>query len=92
MNNVIKQLWYGNICPQTDCRLNTTEIKQLSDTLVKYRKNLILSMNEEQSEIFDKLDACLAKYITITEEAVFSYGFKLGMRISSEAHEAPLEK
>ena len=49
-------------------------------------------MNEEQSEIFDKLDACLAKYITITEEAVFSYGFKLGMRISSEAHEAPLEK
>ena len=92
MNSITREFWYGNILPQNDCRPKTDEMKQLSDLIIKNRNDLILSMNKEQMAIFDKLDACLAEYATITEETIFAYGFKLGIRMASEAHEERFEK
>ena len=85
MNSVIQELWYGSIIPQNDCRPQNDQIKHLSDLIVKNRNELIFSLNEEQSKLFDKLDACLAEYVTAHEEAIFSYAFKLGMRMAAEA-------
>ena len=30
MNNIIKELWHGNIVPQSDSRNNSPEMKQLA--------------------------------------------------------------
>ena len=92
MNSVIKELWYGSIIPQNDCRPQNDQIKHLSDLIIKNRNELIFSLNEEQSEIFDKLDACLAEYVTAHEEAIFSYAFKLGMRMAAQAFEKDFSK
>ena len=92
MNSVIQELWYGSIIPQNDCRPQNDQIKHLSDLIVKNRNELIFSLNKEQSEIFDNLDTCLAEYVTAHEEAIFSYAFKLGMRMAAEAFGESLDK
>ena len=92
MNSVIQELWYGSIIPQNDCRPQNDQIKHLSDLIVKNRNELIFSLNEEQSKLFDKLDACLGEYVTAHEEAIFSYAFKLGMRMAAEAFDESFDK
>lgn len=29
MNSILEELWYGNVCPNTECRENTKEAKKL---------------------------------------------------------------
>ena len=43
MKSVLEELFYGNLCPNTDCRSNTKETKELMgyiadhhDTLIQY--------------------------------------------------------
>ena len=85
MDNIIREFWYGNVIPHRDCRPQTPEAQQLTELIVRNRQELIMNMNDQQREIFDKLDSCWTEYVTITEEAIFSYAFKLGMRMADEA-------
>ena len=91
MSKILQDFWYGNVIPQNGCRLKGPKIKELSDLIVRNRNELIFTMSDEQAEIFDKLDACLVEYVTISEEAIFSYAFKLGMRMATEAFREDLE-
>ena len=29
MNSILEELWYGNVCPNTECRETTKEAKKL---------------------------------------------------------------
>ena len=87
MESIMKELWYGNIIPQNDCRPQTEEFKELSELILRHKRDLTLGLNDRQLEIFDKLDACWAEYISLSEEAIFSYAFKLAMRLMTEAFE-----
>ncbi len=85
MNNVTREFWYGNIIPHSDCRPQTPEAQQLTELIVRNRQELITSMNDQQIEAFDKLDACWTEYVTMNEEAIFAYAFKLGIRMATES-------
>ena len=85
MDNVTREFWYGNLIPHSDCRPQTPEAQQLTELIVRNRQELITSMNDQQIETFDKLDACWTEYVTMTEEAIFSYAFKLGIRMATES-------
>ena len=85
MNNVTREFWYGNLIPHSDCRLQTPEAQQLTELIVRNRQELITSLNDQQIETFDKLDDCWTEYVTMTEEAIFAYAFKLGIRIATES-------
>ena len=84
MRSILQELWHGNICPQTDSRSNSPEIKQLMEYMARHHDDLLKAMTDEQPEIFEKFDDCWSEYASYAEEAIFTYAFKLGMQIAIE--------
>ena len=84
MNSVIRELWHGNIVPQDDSRNNSPEMKQLMEYIARHHDDLLKAMTDEQKEIFEKFDACWSEYSSLVEEAIFEYGFRLGLRMAIE--------
>lgn len=82
--NVIKELWHGNIVPQTDSRNNSPEMKELMEYMARHHDDLLKTLNDEQKEIFEKFDDCWSEYSSYAEEAIFTYAFKLGAHIIYE--------
>ena len=85
MRSVLEELFYGNICPNTDCRSHYKETKQLMGYIADHHDNLLSTLNEKQKEILEKFDDCYNELTDINEREIFIYAFKLGMRISIEA-------
>ena len=85
MESIIKELWHGNIIPQEDSRTNSKEMKELLGYMARHHEDLEKSSKEEQKEIFDKFHDCWSEYMSLAEAAIFTYAFKLGMRIATEA-------
>lgn len=85
MKNLIKELWYGNIIPQEAIQTNTKEMKELLVYIARHHEDLEKSFTDEQRIIFEKFHECWSEYASYSEEAIFEYGFKLGMQIAIEA-------
>ena len=49
-----------------------------------HHDTLLSTLNEQQKEIFEKLDDYWSEYTGYAEEAIFTYAFKLGMQIAIE--------
>ena len=81
MRSILEELFYGNICPNTDCRSNDKETKQLMGYIADHHDNLLSTLNEQQKEILEKFDDCYNELIDINEREIFSYAFKLGARL-----------
>ena len=84
MRSIIEELFYGNICPNTDCRSRDKETKQLMGYIADHHDNLLSTLNEQQKELLEKFDDCYNELTDINEREIFSYAFKLGMRIAIE--------
>ena len=84
MRSILQELWNGNICPQTDSRNNSPEMKQLMEYMARHHDDLLKTMTDEQKEIFEKFDDCWSEYMSLAEAAIFEYAFKLGMQIAIE--------
>lgn len=84
MREITKEFWHGNIMPQTDCRPQTEEFKQLTEFILRHKTDLTFTLNDKQLEVFEKLESCVTEYISINEEAIFSYAYRLGMRTAME--------
>ena len=84
MRSILEELWYGNICPNTDCRSHDKETKQLMGYIADHHDNLLSTLNEQQKEILEKFDDCYNELTEINEREIFLYAFKLGMRIAIE--------
>ena len=81
MKSIHEELWFGNICPETDKRTNSPEMKQLMGTMAEYHDELMSTLTDEKKEIFEKFDDCWGKYVGHSQKATFIYAFKLGARI-----------
>ena len=88
---VIKELWYGNIIPQEDSRTNSKEMKELLGCMVKHHEELENSFTEEQNETFEKFQDAWAEGISLGEEAIFEYAFKLGAQMMLEVQQSMTE-
>ena len=84
MRSILEELFYGNICPNTDCRSHDKETKQLMGYIADHHDNLLSTLNGQQKELFEKFDDCYNELTDINEREIFSYAFKLGMRIAIE--------
>lgn len=84
MRSILEELFYGNICPNNDCRSHDKEAKQLMGCIADHHDNLFSTLNEQQKEILEKFDDCYSELTDINEREIFSYAFKLGMRIAIE--------
>ena len=84
MRSILEELFYGNICPNTDCRSRDKETKQLMGYIADHHDNLLSTLNEQQKELLEKFDDCYNELIDMNERGIFIYAFKLGMRIAIE--------
>ena len=78
--NAIKELWHGNIVPQEDSRTNTKAMKEL----LGYMEELESGFTDEQRETFEKFQDYYGEYMSLAEEAIFEYAFKLGAQLMLE--------
>ena len=84
MRSILEELFYGNICPNTDCRSQDKETKQLMGYIADHHDNLLSTLNDQQKEILEKFDDGYNELTDINEREIFSYAFKLGARIMLE--------
>ena len=84
MRSILEELFYGNICPNTDCKSHDKETKQLMGYIADHHDNLLSTLNDQQKEILEKFDDCYNELTDINEREIFVYAFKLGMRIAIE--------
>lgn len=84
MRSVINELWLGNIDPQNDSRNNSKKMKELMEYMARHHEDLLKIMTDEQKKIFEKFDDCWSEYVSLSEAAIFTYAFKLGMQIAIE--------
>ena len=52
--------------------------------IADHHDNLLSMLNEQQKELLEKFDDCYNELTDINEREIFSYAFKLGMRIAIE--------
>lgn len=84
MRTILEELYYGNICPNTDCRSHDKDTKQLIGYIADHHDNLLATLNEQQKEILEKFDDCYNELTDINEREIFLYAFKLGARMMLE--------
>ena len=84
MKSILEELFYGNLCPNTDCRNNEKETKELIGYVADHHDALMSELTDKQREIFEKFDDCWDELTDINEREIFVYAFKLGMRIAIE--------
>ena len=84
MRSILEELFYGNVSPNTDCRSHDKETKQLMGYIAEHHDNLLSTLNDQQKELLEKFDDCYNELTDINEREIFSYAFKLGMRIAIE--------
>ena len=82
MRSILEELFYGNICPNTDCRSHVKETKQLMGYIADHHDNLLSTLNDRQKVLLEKFDDCYNELTDINEREIFSYAFKLGMQIA----------
>ena len=81
MRSILEELFYGNICPNTDCRSHDKETKQLMGYIADHHDNLLSTLNDQQKERLEKFDDCYNELIDINEREIFAYAFKLGAKL-----------
>ena len=84
MRSILEELFYGNICPNTDCRSGEKETKELMEYISTHHDTLLKELTDNQKEVFEKFDDCYSELTDIHEREIFVYAFRLGMRIAVE--------
>ena len=84
MRSILEELFYGNICPNTDCRSKDKETKELMGYIADHHSTLNETLTDKQKEIFEKFNDCYDELTDINEREIFVYAFRLGMRIAIE--------
>ena len=84
MKTILEELFYGNINPETDCRSNTKESRQLMGYIADHHDSLLETLDDKQKELLKKFDDCHSELLDINERNIFKSAFTLGARIMLE--------
>ena len=84
MKSILEELFYGNVCPNTDCRSTGKETKELMGYSADHHDTLLKELTDKQKEILEKFDDCYNELTDINEREIFVYAFRLGARIAIE--------
>ena len=85
MRLILEELFYGNVCPNTDCRSQSKETKELMGYIADHHDKLMKEITDEQKETFEKFSDCYDELTDINDREIFVYAFRLGMRIAIES-------
>lgn len=82
MRSILEELFYGNVCLNTDCR--SKDVKELMGYIADHHSALNETLTDKQKEIFEKFTDCYDELTDINERELFVYAFRLGARIAIE--------
>ena len=85
MDNILTELWYGNVAPWEQSNRLDREYKELTELLCRNRDRLTEGLTEAQKELLDKYDECQNELNAKTERNAFVQGFCLGTRLLAAA-------
>ena len=85
MDNILTELWYGNVAPWEHSTRNDREYKELAALLCRNRDRLTEGLTEAQKELLDQYDECQSELNAKTERNAFVQGFCLGTRLLAAA-------
>jgi hypothetical protein len=85
MRSILEELFYGNVCPNTDFRSKDKEVKEVMGYIADHHDTLLKELTDKQKEIFEKFNDCYDELTDINECEIFVYAFRLGARIAIEA-------
>ena len=84
MRSILEELFYGNVCPNANCRSKGREVKELMGYIADHHDALNSTLMEQQKEIFEQFNDCYDELTDINEREIFVYAFRLGARIAIE--------
>lgn len=80
MENILEELWRGNLIPQERDTENGKALRELLKLKDRNHDRLRETMSAEQRETLEKYDDCIDEIHDIIEFEIFSYAFRLGGR------------
>ena len=80
----LEDLWYGNVIPHEQFLEGNNEYRKLLSQTVKRRDELLSSLTEKQKELLTAYDAACAELNSFSDLSVFSFGFRLGVKLMCE--------
>ena len=87
---ILDELWYGNIAPLEQSTLGDKRFAELLNLVNQNREELVRTLTDKQKETLEKYEETVNEMYNVTERDAFSYGFRLGVRLMSEAFMLPL--
>ena len=88
--DIIRELWYGNVAPFEQCTRGDKQMKELLSLMVRNRDELGEGLTKKQKETLEKFEEALNEMHSSAERDAFSYGLRLGIRLTAEAFLQPL--
>ena len=85
MDNILTELWYGNVAPWEQSNRCDREYKELTELLCRNRDKLTEGLTEAQKELLEKYDECQNELSAKTEKIAFVQGFCLGTLLLAAA-------
>ena len=83
--SILEELWYGNIDPMESIGCGGSYYKELMALMAKNREKIAEKLDEEIREVLETYDDNIREMDSIAEKEAFIYGFRLGMRLATEA-------
>ena len=83
--SIIGELWYGNIAPFEQSTLGNKRFAELLKLVNQDREELVRTLMDNQKETLEKYEETVNEMYSVTEREAFSYGFRLGVRLMTEA-------
>ena len=87
---ILDELWYGNIAPFEQSTRGDKRFAELLKLVNQNREELNGMLTDKQKETLEKYEETVNEMYNVTERDAFSYGFRLGARLMTEAFMLPL--
>ena len=84
MKSILEELFYGNVCPSSDCRSKDGQTKKLMEHHANHHEKLNNTLTDKQKELLAKFDDSYGELTDVNEREIFVYAFRLGARIAIE--------
>lgn len=82
--DTIRELFYGNIHPYERDIPKDSESDRLNQLIIRHDTALKATLNEQETEILEKLKDALTEQSSLSECEGFVNGFRLGVRLIAE--------
>ena len=84
MENMISELWFGNIAPCEHCGSHDRQANTLIGLIERNRENLSRELSDPQRALFQKYIDATEEYLLRMMELSFREGFCTGSRLTAE--------